>query len=359
MNDCIGLFYHTKEKNIDALLHVTDMRIPHEWYESARRMRRTIYFHAGPTNSGKTHTALERFRNSASGLYCAPLRLLALEVFEKTNAANIPCDLFTGEERRVGAGVEVDYNDTTDLVVPQNSPPAAPNELWPGSNSPYSAPSAPSPSAHVSCTIEMANINRRWDVAVIDEIQMISDETRGAAWTRALLGLCAKEIHLCGEKRALDIVQKILQPINETVVLQEYQRLTSLLFATHSLNGYLDNVKPGDALIAFNRKYLFALKANIERVTPYRCAVVYGSLPAATRSRQAKLFNSQSEGYQILLATDAVGMGLNLNIGRIVLTSSTKYDGKVNRTLTSSEVRQIAGRAGRFNSRFSNGVVTT
>lgn len=125
-------------------------------------MKRKIIFHAGPTNSGKTYHALERFMTAKSGVYCGPLKLLAVEVFNKTNAKGVNCDLVTGEERKYAREDQ-------------------------------------EPSAHVSCTVEMTNFALDYEVAVIDEIQMVKDFQRGWAWTRVLLGVPAEEIHVCGE----------------------------------------------------------------------------------------------------------------------------------------------------------------
>ena len=147
------LDYARKEKYLDtdnsfqglSVLDLTDLRHPHKAYPTARAMKRKIVYHAGPTNSGKTYEALERLKQADEdgGIYCGPLRLLALEIYEKLNIDGISCSLSTGQELR---------------------------EI-PGSD-------------HVACTIEMCNTSKVWDVAVLDEIQMIKDTERGWAWTR-------------------------------------------------------------------------------------------------------------------------------------------------------------------------------
>ena len=151
---------------IDRISHsrqgISDLSNPTVWYPEARNMNRKIIFHAGPTNSGKTYHALERFMTAKSGIYCGPLKLLAAEVFTKANARDVECDLVTGEERK---------------YVREDGEPGS----------------------HVACTVEMTNFNRNYEVAVIDEIQMLRDFQRGWAWTRALLGTPADEIHVCGE----------------------------------------------------------------------------------------------------------------------------------------------------------------
>ena len=113
----------------------------------------------------------------------------------------------------------------------------------------------------------------------------------------------------------------------------------------------------GDCVIAFSKKDIFTLKKKIEAATGLKCCVVYGSLPPVTRARQAALFNDPKSGYDLLISTDAIGMGLNLNIRRIIFATVTKFDGYVERRLLADEIQQIAGRAGRFSSGHSEGLV--
>jgi ATP-dependent RNA helicase SUPV3L1/SUV3 len=115
-----------------------------------------------------------------------------------------------------------------------------------------------------------------------------------------------------------------------------------------SLGGTFKNLQKGDAVVAFSRVALHALKASIEEETGRRCAIVYGSLPPETRAQQAALFNDPDNDYDYLVASDAIGMGLNLEIKRVVFESATKHDGIQFRTLSISELKQIGGRAGRF-----------
>ncbi|XP_061192837.1 ATP-dependent RNA helicase SUV3 homolog, mitochondrial-like [Saccostrea echinata] len=174
---------------------ICDLTQPANWYPEARRMKRKIVFHSGPTNSGKTYHALKSFMNAESGVYCGPLRLLAVEVFNKCRENEVPCDLVTGEERQ--------YHFRPDK-----------------------------PAAHISTTVEMTSTTTEYDVAVIDEIQMLRDQERGGAWTRVLLGLCAREIHLCGEEAAINLVRKIVGSTGDTLEVKRYERLTKLRFDT-------------------------------------------------------------------------------------------------------------------------------
>ncbi|KAK9809601.1 hypothetical protein WJX73_006619 [Symbiochloris irregularis] len=297
--------------------HRKDLTSPASWYVAARKQRRRIVLHLGPANSGKTFQALEVLKQAKKGVYCGPLRLLAAEVADKVNAAGIACSLLTGQEQRKVAGAN-----------------------------------------HLACTVEMASTTKPVDVAVIDEVQMLADKHRGHAFTRALLGVPAREVHVCGDPAALPLLEKILQETGEEVELREYSRLSALKVSRRSLGG-LHKVRRGDCVVAFSRKQVHLLRRQIEAQGGRGCCVVYGALPPESRRQQAALFNTPRTGFNILAASDAVGMGLNLNIGRIVFATMDKFDGVETRPLTVSETKQIAGRAGRYGSKFSKGIVTT
>ncbi|KAJ3228095.1 RNA helicase [Clydaea vesicula] len=305
-------------ESLDSLVNLGDMLNPPSWFEGARQMKRKIIMHLGPTNSGKTYNALQALKVADSGVYLGPLRLLAHEIYERFNKEGIPCNLITGEDRREFEGVNVS-----------------------------------------ACTVEMASLNRQLDVAIIDEIQMLADNDRGWAWTHALLGLQAKEIHVCGEPTALDLVKRLCDSVGEEYEVKMYERLSPLSVEETSLESNLKALKKGDCLITFSRKNIFLMKKIIEKDTKLKCAVVYGALPPETRSEQAKLFNDPNSKFDILVASDAVGMGLNLNIRRIVFERCEKYNGKEVEPLSVSQTKQIAGRAGRFATTNSQGLVTT
>uniref|UniRef100_H3H1H3 RNA helicase n=2 Tax=Phytophthora ramorum TaxID=164328 RepID=H3H1H3_PHYRM len=312
----------TVEDNDNALSlqQLTDLRLPHEMYPFATAMKRKIIYHEGPTNSGKTHQALERLKEAGEdgGIYCGPLRLLALEIFERMNTDGLYTSLVTGQEKK---------------IVPYAS--------------------------HVSCTVEMANINRPWDVAVIDEIQLIGDPQRGWAWTRALFGLQAKEIHVCGSGEAVHLVKKFAETTGDEFELRSYERRSPLEIAPKHLGSY-SHIRPGDCVVAFSRRDIFQIKRDIEIKTGEKCCIIYGQLPPETRSQQARLFNDRSNDYNILVASDAVGMGLNLNIRRVVFATVKKYSGGGGGMIDipASLAKQIAGRAGRYGSDFPSGEAT-
>ncbi|XP_071793096.1 ATP-dependent RNA helicase SUPV3L1, mitochondrial-like [Asterias amurensis] len=310
---------------MEDLKKISDLTDPAQWYGDARDIKRKIVFHAGPTNSGKTYHALERFCNAKSGVYCGPLKLLASEVHMKTNDKGIMCDLVTGEERR------------------------------------YSNPEG-TPSSHLACTVEMTSVNQPYEVAVIDEIQMLRDPSRGWAWTRAFLGLTAQEIHLCGEEAAIDLVQQLTASTGDEMEIRRYKRLTSLKILDEPL-GSLENTRPGDCIVAFNKNDLYSISRQLEAMGK-ECAVIYGSLPPGTKLSQAKKFNDPDDPCKIMVATDAIGMGLNLSIKRVIFNSlirpiiNEKGEKEMDR-LSTSQALQIAGRAGRFGTQFQEGEATT
>lgn len=257
------------------------------------------------------------------GMYLGPLRLLAAEIYETLTAEGIYTNLFTGQERR-----EIAF------------------------------------STHTSATVEMFNAKNEYDVVVLDEIQMLADHARGAAWTKALQGLRSKEIHVCGGLEAKDVVEKIAQACGDEFELHTYDRFTELQIAKRGLSrdpnkkGAYSNVQPGDCVVAFSRNDIFAIKREIENTTNHKCCVIYGKLPPQTRADQARRFNDPDSGYDILVASDAIGMGLNLNIKRIIFNSIFKFNGDKIIRLSHSEVKQISGRAGRRNSPYPLGEVS-
>lgn len=305
-------------KRFRDMIASADLTKPHTWFPFARAMKRKIVYHCGPTNSGKTFNALQRFMEAKKGIYCSPLRLLAMEVFDKVNALGVYCSLHTGQEKK----------------------------FVPFSN-------------HAACTVEMVSTDEMYDVAVIDEIQMMADPCRGFAWTRALLGLKADEIHLCGDPSVLNIVRKICSDTGDELYEHHYERFKPLVVEAKTLLGDLKNVRSGDCVVAFSRREVFEVKIAIEKHTNHRCCVIYGALPPETRRQQANLFNDQDNEFDVLVATDAVGMGLNLNIRRVVFYSLSKYNGDKVLPVPASQVKQIAGRAGRRGSIYPDGLTTT
>ncbi|KAJ6630306.1 P-loop containing nucleoside triphosphate hydrolase protein [Mycena sp. CBHHK59/15] len=297
-------------------------------------MRRKVIMHVGPTNSGKTHHALRALASAQVGVYAGPLRLLAYEIWERLNLGQIvplgATDEEIAEAAKIGPSVDSPFARNCNMLTGEEQ-------------------KIVSPSARLhSCTVEMLSLEMKFKVAVIDEIQMISDRERGPGWTRAVLGLCAEELHLCGEETAVPLIEKMLRETGDELVVKRYNRLTPLEVEEESLEGDLSRVRKGDCIVAFSRSAIFSLKSTVESKTNLKCAVVYGRLPPEVRSEQAALFNDPDSGYDVLIGSDAIGMGLNLKIRRVIFEAVAKFDGQGLKTLSVSQMKQIAGRAGRF-----------
>ena len=264
------------QQDINNQIKVADLRYPYEWFPGTRALQRKLHLHIGPTNSGKTYHALQRLEAAASGMYAGPLRLLAHEVYMRLNARGKKCNLITGDE--------MIFNSSED-------------ELGPAMN---------------ACTVEMVPYQMPVAVGIIDEIQMIGDRERGWAWTQAILGMKAKELHMCGEERALPLVRELAAATGEELIVHRYERLSPLKAADSSLKGSLKKLRSGDCVVSFSRNGIHALRQEIQRQTRRPVAIVYGSLPPEVRAQQARLFNDESNDYDVLVASDAIGMGLNL-----------------------------------------------
>lgn len=280
-------------------------------HSQARTIKRKIVYHMGPTNSGKTYHAIEKLASVEKGCYLAPLRLLAAELYDTLNAKDVVTTLLTGEE-----------------VIEKEG------------------------ATHYSSTIEMARLNEIFDCCVIDEIQMITDSSRGWAWTRALVNIFATEVHLCGDGSVLDLVQKIVDLCGDELEIRNYDRMTKLEVQKRPV--VLGDLDKSDALIVFSRRNALRYKRDLEKVG-FKVSIVYGRLSPEVRREQARKFD-QGET-DIMVSTDAIAMGMNLPIKRIIFSTLVKYINNQEHPITESEIKQIAGRAGRFK-RFPTGYVT-
>ncbi len=291
------------EASEDAAIsaYVSRFDLEHMMIDAAY-LRRSFVLHVGPTNSGKTYDAMQALMRAKSGVYLGPLRLLALEMFDKMNEAGCLCDLLTGEEQQTVAGA-----------------------------------------AHVASTIELCDFRRRYDVAVIDEAQLIADPFRGEHWTQAILGVNAAEVHVCLAPEALSLIEWLVRGIGAEYRIVRHERLCPLEYAG-KLRG-LSKVQPGDALITFSRKSVLGLSAELEK-RHFKASVIYGALPPQSRREEVRRFSAGET--QVVVATDAIGMGVSLPIRRVIFCDTQKYDGTSRRALKPVEVQQIAGRAGRF-----------
>ena len=268
----------------------------------AARLSRKFTLHVGPTNSGKTYSAMKALKESETGTYLGPLRLLALEMYETLNSEGHYCDLLTGEEH-----IEV-----------------------PGA-------------AYVASTIELCDFQTPVQTAVIDEAQMITDRERGDRWLKAIFLVPAKEVHICLAPQAEKLICGILESFGAEYTLERHERLTPLTFA-----GPFDDFKEaadGDAFIVFSRRAVLSVAATLEK-QGIKASVIYGALPPASRKEEIRKFENGET--TAVVATDAIGMGVSLPIRRVIFCEAVKYDGVRTRPLYPDEIKQIAGRAGRF-----------
>ena len=271
-------------------------------FEKARHLQRSVTLYVGPPNSGKTHAAFERLAQAFDGAYLAPLRLLALEGRDRLVARGVPCSLLTGEENVPADGARV-----------------------------------------VSSTIEMVATNKPIDVAVIDEAQMIFDNFRGWAWTQAIVAVPANEVIIICSAYAVPAIENLLGLCGERCEVRSFDRKQHVELLPQPVP--IASLKLGDAVVAFSRRDVLMLRDQIA-AGGHPVSVIYGALPPEVRRREAERFASGAS--HILVATDAIGMGLNLPIQRILFSTMTKFDGQGDRPLNESEVHQIAGRAGRY-----------
>jgi ATP-dependent RNA helicase SUPV3L1/SUV3 len=254
----------------------------------------------GPTNTGKTHLAVERMLGHASGMIGLPLRLLAREIYDRVVKARgaRSVALITGEEK----------------IVP------------------------PRPQYFV-CTVEAMPLNREVEFLAVDEIQLAADPERGHVFTHRLLharGL--SETMLLGAGTMAPLIRR-LEPHAEFQTRERFSRLT------YEGSKKLTRLPRRSAIVAFSADAVYAIAELIRRQRG-GAAVVMGSLSPRTRNAQVALY--QSGEVDFLVATDAIGMGLNMDVDHVAFAGLRKHDGRRTRWLHAHEIGQIAGRAGRF-----------
>ena len=279
-----------------------------ESFDVASKMGRKFIALLGPTNSGKTHRAMEALAKAGSGVYLAPLRLLALENYERLqnarpNGKEIAVSLITGEERRIAEGA-----------------------------------------THVASTVEMLDSRTPVDVAVIDEIQMLSDRDRGAAWTAAVCGAPAATVYLVGAPEARRAIEALADRLEVPLEVHILKRMAPLAMEPSAVRK-IGNLRRGDAVIAFSRRDVLMWRDMITE-KGLSVATVYGNLSPEVRRAQAERFREGKA--DIVVGTDALAMGLNMPIARIVMTTAVKYNGVEEEEISAALAKQIAGRAGRY-----------
>ncbi|QRM27571.1 helicase-related protein [Microvirga sp. VF16] len=269
----------------------------------ARSLNRRFLFLAGPTNSGKTHEALKLAGEAETAEILSPLRLLALEHYERLSEDGFAAGMITGEER----------------VLPEGA-------------------------THIARTIETLDLHCVVDVCVIDEIQMLDDSSRGWAWTQAMIGAPAHLVVLTGAPEAIPLVEHLVAMTGEPLEVKILKRKGKL--RVEGVPANFNKLSRGDAVVAFTRRDVHDLRTRLV-AAGRTVATVYGALgPEVRRAEAARFRNGDAE---ILVATDAIGMGLNIGpLRRVVFSTLRKFDGVRERQLTAMEIKQIAGRAGRF-----------
>ena len=263
----------------------------------------------GPTNTGKTYYAMDRMLSHSSGIIGFPLRLLARENYDKavSKVGKSMVALVTGEEK----------------IIPPNA-------------------------KYFCCTVESMPLERSFSFVAIDEIQLAADPDRGHVFTDRILNTRGtEETVLLGAETIKPILQKILPNCS----IEIRPRLSVLSYIGVKK---LTRLKPRSAIVAFSIPEVYKI-AELIRTKKGGAAIVMGALSPRTRNAQVDLYQNGQVDY--LIATDAIGMGLNMDIDHVAFASDTKFDGKIPRYLNPPEIAQIAGRAGRHSRNGSFGVV--
>ncbi|WP_164018045.1 helicase-related protein [Pyxidicoccus trucidator] len=265
----------------------------------------------GPTNTGKTHRAIERMLEHDTGMMGLPLRLLAREVYDRVTArvGEGRVALMTGEEKRL--------------------PPRP--DYW-------------------ICTVEAMPTDHPVDFLAVDEIQLAAHRERGHVFTDRLL-------HARGRRETWFLGADTMRPMVQTLIPHaSVKRANRLSQLRYSGRRSLKSLPPRSAVVAFSADRVYELAESLRRLRG-GVAVVMGALSPRTRNAQVAMY--QSGEVQYLVATDAIGMGLNLDLNHVAFAALSKYDGAEQRDLYTDEMAQIAGRAGRHLNDGSFGTLNT
>ncbi len=254
----------------------------------------------GPTNTGKTHLAIETMLSFETGMIGFPLRLLAREVYDKV-IKKISIDkvaLITGEEK----------------IIPSNA-------------------------KYFLCTVESMPIDKYLEFVAVDEIQMCADHERGHIFTDRLLNMRGEKLTML---MGSNTIKNIISKLDGDIEFINRDRLSKLTYSGHKK---ISRINRKTAIIAFSAEEVYAI-AELIRRQKGGAAIVMGSLSPKTRNAQVELY--QSGDVDFLVATDAIGMGINMDLEHVYFSNLKKFDGKKLRRLKLSEIGQIAGRAGRY-----------
>ena len=262
----------------------------------------------GPTNTGKTHLAIETMLSFESGMIGFPLRLLAREVYEKVikKTSLDKVALITGEEK----------------IIPPDA-------------------------KYFLCTVESMPIDKQLDFVGVDEIQMCADHERGHIFTDRLLNMRGEKLTML---MGSNTIKSIIAKLDDDIEFINRERLSKLTYAGHKK---ISRINRKTAIIAFSAEEVYAI-AELIRRQKGGAAIVMGSLSPKTRNAQVELY--QSGDVDFLVATDAIGMGINMDLDYVYFSNLKKFDGRKLRKLNLSEIGQIAGRAGRYLNNGSFGI---
>ena len=262
----------------------------------------------GPTNTGKTFLAIETMLSFQSGMIGFPLRLLAREVYDKVIKKIDPSKvaLITGEEK----------------IIPLNA-------------------------KYFLCTVESMPVDKSLEFVGVDEIQMCADNERGHIFTDRLLNLRGEKLTML---MGSNTIKSIIEKLNDDIEFINKERFSKLSFGGHKK---ISRIERKSAVIAFSAEEVYAI-AELIRRQKGGAAIVMGSLSPKTRNAQVNLYQSGDVDY--LVATDAIGMGINMDLDQVFFSNIKKFDGKKLRRLNISEIGQIAGRAGRYLNNGSFGI---
>ena len=254
----------------------------------------------GPTNTGKTHLAIETLLSFESGMMGFPLRLLAREVYDKVinKFDKNKVALITGEEK----------------IIPADA-------------------------KYYLCTVESMPIEKSLDFVGVDEIQMCADHERGHIFTDRMLNLRGNKLTMW---MGSNTIKNIISKLDGDIEFINRERLSKLTYAGHRK---VSRINRKTAIIAFSAEEVYAI-AELIRRQKGGAAIVMGSLSPKTRNAQVELY--QSGDVDFLVATDAIGMGINMDLDNVYFSNLRKFDGRKLRKLNLSEIGQIAGRAGRY-----------
>ena len=263
-------------------------------------MKNKITAVLGPTNTGKTHLAIETMLSFESGMVGFPLRLLAREVYDKVvnKVGKNKVALITGEEKII-----------------------------------------PSDAKYSLCTVESMPIDKSLDFVGVDEIQMCADHERGHIFTDRLLNMRGSKLTML---MGSNTIKNIISKLDDDIEFKNRNRLSKLTYTGHKK---ISRINRKTAIIAFSTEEVYAI-AELIRRQKGGAAIVMGSLSPKTRNSQVELY--QSGDVDFLVATDAIGMGINMDLDYVYFSNLKKFDGKKPRKLNLSEIGQIAGRAGRY-----------